>query len=182
MPAEKDFDVTRPARRPLVGHASAHAPASTAGSSSCSTRRPGLRIEPPAAAATVGLAFGLKAENADGTPMILIGQAGGSRLELRALRRAACRCSSARRPGAPSPAVQLGAVLELKQGKLVIDASQADGFIGTLLGGVKVESAFDLGALYDTDEGLRFTGSATIEIAIPDPPRRSARSRFPTST
>ena len=37
----------------------------------------------------------------------------------------------------------------------------------TLIGGVNVESDFDLGALYDTDEGLRFTGSATIEIAIP---------------
>ena len=26
---------------------------------------------------------------------------------------------------------------------------------------------FDLSALYDTQQGLRFTGSATIEIAIP---------------
>ena len=98
--------------------------------------------------------------------MILIGQAGGSRLELlSAAARLPLQLSAS--TGAPSPVVKFGASLELKQGKLVIDASNADGFIATLLGGVKVESDFDLSALYDTDKGLRFTGSATIEIALP---------------
>ena len=126
----------------------------------------GLRIEPPAAAASVAIAFGLKAAKSDGTPMILIGQAGGSRLELlSAAARLPLQLSAS--VGAPSPEVKLGAALELKQGKLVVDASHADGFIGAILGGVKIESAFDLSALYDTDKGLRFTGSATIEIAQP---------------
>jgi hypothetical protein len=126
----------------------------------------GLRIEPPTAAVTIDIAFGLKAANSDGTPMILIGQAGGSRLELlSAAARLPLQLSAS--TGAPSPVVKFGAALELKQGKLVIDASNADGFIGALLNGVKIESDFDLSALYDTDKGLRFTGSATIEIALP---------------
>jgi hypothetical protein len=127
----------------------------------------GLRIEPPAATASVAIAFGLKAAKSDGTPMILIGQAGASRLELlSAAARLPLQLSAS--TGAPSPEVKFGIALELKQGKLVIDASHADGFIGTILGGVRmIESDFDLSALYDTDKGLRFTGSATIEIALP---------------
>ena len=58
-------------------------------------------------------------------------------------------------------------MLDIRGGKVVIDTSGADGFIATLLAGTRVESAFDLGAAYDTEAGLRFTGSATIEIALP---------------
>jgi hypothetical protein len=126
----------------------------------------GVRIEPPTANASIDAAFGLKAENADGTQMILIGKAGGSRLELqRFAGRLPLRLTAS--TGSPSPDVSLGAELNLAGGKIVIDASEADGFIATILGGVKVESAFDVGAAYDTENGLRFTGSATIEIAIP---------------
>ncbi len=126
----------------------------------------GLRIEPPTAAASVDAAFGLKAENSDGSPMILIGQAGGSRLELKRFSgRMPLRLSAT--SGTPSPNFALGAELELAEGKVVIDASESDGFIAQILSGVRVESRFDLGAFYDTEEGLRFTGSATIEIAIP---------------
>jgi hypothetical protein len=164
-PAEKDFDVAVPLGGPWSATASSKARFQT-GLELLLHPETGLRIEPPAADATVTIALGLKAEHADGSPLILIGQAGGSRLELvRFAGRLPLQVSAS--TGSPSPDVQLGAEVELKQGKLVIDASQADGFIGTILGGVKVESGFDLGALYDTAKGLRFTGSATIEIAIP---------------
>jgi hypothetical protein len=126
----------------------------------------GLRIEPPTAAASVDAAFGLRAENGDGSPMILIGQVGGSRLELKRFSsRLPLRLSAT--SGAPSPTVDLGAELEVKEGKIFINASQADGFLAQILSGVEVESVFDLGAVYDTKDGLRFTGSATIEIALP---------------
>lgn len=165
MPAEKDVSVAVPIGGPWSVTIDSSARFSS-GIEFALHPVTGLHIEPPVAAASVAFALGLRAANSDGTPMILIGQAGASRLELLS--------ASARLPlqlsastGAPSPAVKFGAAVELEQGKLVIDASQADGFIGTLLGGVKVESAFDLSALYDTDAGLRFTGSATIEIALP---------------
>lgn len=165
VPAEKDFNVSVPIAGPWS--ATVDSTARFDGSIEFLLNpQTGLRIEPPAAAASVAIAFGLRAANGDGTPMILIGQAGGSRLELlSAAARLPLQLSAS--TGAPSPVVKFGASLELKQGKLVIDASNADGFIATLLGGVKVESDFDLSALYDFDKGLRFTGSATIEIALP---------------
>jgi hypothetical protein len=126
----------------------------------------GFSIEPPAAAASLTLAVGLKAERPDGQPMIIIGQAGASRLELQSFN-AQVPLQLSASTGSPSPSAKIGAQVELKQGKVAIDASNADGFIGKILGGVKVESPFDLGASYDSDNGLRFTGSATIEIAVP---------------
>ncbi|MGW6621975.1 DUF6603 domain-containing protein [Nocardia sp. NPDC055002] len=126
----------------------------------------GLSIESPTAAASLTLTAGIEAESADGNPMILLGQAKGSRLEVgRFAARFPLQLSTA--AGASSPTVQSGAELEAHQGKLVIDASKADGFIATVLGGVRVESDFDLTALYDARKGLRFIGSATIEVAIP---------------
>ena len=125
-----------------------------------------VRVEPPTADASLTASFGFAAENGDKSPMVLIGQAGGSRLELQRLSlRIPLQVTAS--AGSPSPEVTVGAELKLEKGKLVIDASQADGFIGFLLGGVRVESTFDLGALYDNKSGLRFTGSATIEIALP---------------
>ncbi|MBF6222799.1 hypothetical protein IU479_32455 [Nocardia abscessus] len=126
----------------------------------------GMRLESPAAAASLTLAAGTEAGGADGKPMILIGQAKGSRLEVeRFAARVPLQLSAA--AGASSPTVQLGAELEARRCKLVIDASKADGFIATVLGGIRVESDFDLTALYDNRKGLRFIGSATIEVAIP---------------
>lgn len=165
IPAEKDLEVTVPLGGPWSSTVSSSA-RFEGGIELRIHPRDGLRIQPPTAAASVDVAVGLRAENGDGSPMILIGQAGSSRFELQHFAgRLPLRLSAS--TGAPSPQVSLGAELELKGGKIVIDASQADGFIGTILGGQKVEGTFELGAAYDTENGLRFTGSATIEIAIP---------------
>ncbi len=163
--AERDFDLSVPITGPWSTTANSSARFDS-GVELALHPQTGVRIEPPAAAAAITVAFGFVAENSDGTPMILIGQPGGSRLELqRFAARLPLQVSAA--TGAPSPEVTVGAEVELRQGKVVIDASQADGFIATILGGVRVESAFDLGAFYDNRNGLRFTGSATIEIALP---------------
>jgi len=165
IPAEKDLDVSTPLAGPWSVTVTSAA-RFEGGIEFLLHPTDGLRIEPPTAAVSIDLALGVKAENSDGSPMILVGQAGGSRLELKqfALRLPLTLSASA---GSPSPDVDFGAEMELKQGKVVIDGSQADGFLSTLIGGLNVESEFDLGAFYDTAEGLRFTGSATIEIAIP---------------
>lgn len=125
----------------------------------------GLHIEPPTAQASLDLAFGVRAQNADGTPMIIVGQPGGSRLELQrfVLRVPVTLSADA---GAGSATVDIGAEMRLEQGKVVIDGSSADGFLATLIGDLDIESAFDLGAAFDR-EGVHFTGSATIEVAIP---------------
>ncbi len=163
--AEKDLDLTIPLSGPWSAEASAQA--RFEGGLELVLHPDGqVHIEPPLAAASLTFAVGVRAAHADGTPMILIGQAGGSRLELTTF--------SARLPlalsaavGTASPQAAVGAEVRLDQGKLVIDTAGSDGFIGALLSGIRVESDFDLSALYDTVKGLRFTGSATIEIAIP---------------
>ena len=163
--AERDVDVAVPLGGPWSATTNAQARFQS-GLEFVLHPQTGLHIEPPAAAATVALALGVKAENADGRPMILIGQAGGSRLELqRFSSRLPMQLSAS--AGAPSPDVKLSAAIGLEKGKLVIDTSQSDGFIATILSGVKVEAPFDVSAIYDTDHGLRFSGSAAIEILIP---------------
>jgi hypothetical protein len=163
--AERDVDVSVP----LGGSWSASANSTARFQTGIEFRlhpQEGLRVEPPAAAASITLAFGLTAAHADDSPLILIGQAGGSRLELRRfVTRLPIEVSAS--AGASSPEIRVGAEAALEQGKLVIDTAQADGFIATILGGFRLESNFDVGALYDAEKGLRFTGSATIEIAIP---------------
>jgi hypothetical protein len=56
---------------------------------------------------------------------------------------------------------------DLKGGKLTIDFSQADGFIGTILGSVKVDADFDLGFDWSVARGLRFRGSSALELKLP---------------
>jgi hypothetical protein len=163
--AEKDLDL----HLPLAGvwSADASAQARFEGGLELELHPDGqVHIAPPVANASVSFAFGVSAAHADGSPIILLGQVGGSRLELKTFSaRLPLRLSAS--TGAASPEASVGAEITLDQGKLVIDTSNSDGFIATLLSGVRVESAFDLSALYDTQQGLRFTGSATIEIAIP---------------
>ena len=56
---------------------------------------------------------------------------------------------------------------DLKGGKLTIDFSQADGFIGTILSAVKVDADFELGFDWSVARGLRFRGSSALEIKLP---------------
>ncbi|ODR25782.1 DUF6603 domain-containing protein [Mycolicibacterium porcinum] len=132
----------------------------------------GLHLEPPTAATTLAFTTGVNVERADGKPMILIGQAKGSRLELTKFTAGVPLTLSAA-AGAASPEAGLAVEVTAPHtssgpaGKLVIDTSNSDGFIATLLSGVRLESGFDLNALYSLEDGLRFTGSSTIEIAIP---------------
>jgi len=56
---------------------------------------------------------------------------------------------------------------EVRNGKLVVDLSNADGFIGSLLSGFGLESDFNLGLGYSTRDGIFFRGSATLDIQIP---------------
>ena len=56
---------------------------------------------------------------------------------------------------------------EVRGGKLFIDLSEGDGFIQTILNGVRVESAFELGARWTPGEGVRFEGGTGIELVVP---------------
>ena len=57
--------------------------------------------------------------------------------------------------------------VEAGDGLVRISMADADGFLATILGGVELESTFDLAAGLRTEGGLFFEGSATLEIQLP---------------
>jgi hypothetical protein len=123
-----------------------------------------LRLVPPTGSITVDAAIGLKAEHPP-QPMILLGQAGGSRLELQSFT-ATVGVEATAGTGQPVN-VEPSARVAITGGRLVIDLSQADGFIGTIAGGVRIDSNVDLAARWSPSSGLSIEGSGAIEIAVP---------------
>lgn len=122
-----------------------------------------VRLTPPAAGASLELTADMVAEDG-GNPMVVLGEAGGSRLEAKKF--SAGFGFKATAEGAAltgEPVVRA----EVKGGKLVIDMSKGDGFINTILSGIRVESAFELGARWSPSDGIRFEGGAGIELVVP---------------
>jgi hypothetical protein len=108
----------------------------------------------------------LTIEGRPASPFVLVGAAGGSRLEVGGLDVGAgfdIAFDVTAREAAIAPRIA-GSV---SGGKLVIDTSQGDGFISTLLSGLKLEAGFGAGVTWSSDTGVRFDGSSTIEIALP---------------
>jgi hypothetical protein len=93
-------------------------------------------------------------------PLTLLAIAGGSKVTVEEV-----AASIVLGVGAGGKAsLELGA--ELKRGHALITMENADGFLGTVLGGIKVESNFDLGFGFATDKGLYFHGSSALEIQL----------------
>ena len=78
----------------------------------------------------MNLLLGLKAEKADGTPVVLIGSVDGTRLETKRFGGGLGVVTSVSGAGAKAePAAQF----EVKEGKLVISMNGSDGFIQSIL-------------------------------------------------
>ena len=108
----------------------------------------------------------LTVEGKPASPFVLVGVAGGSRLEIGAVDAAlgfAITWNNATKQASVDPRV----AGRIQRGKLVIDTSNADGFISKLLSGFGLESEFDAGLSWSSATGVRFEGSSTIEIALP---------------
>ncbi|MFB9237865.1 DUF6603 domain-containing protein [Plantactinospora siamensis] len=130
------------------------------------TLRPPLDIalSPPSGTLTGEVTVALTRAAAE--PFVLLGQAGGSRLEFAGLRldgalRLALDPTSGQFRAAPE------ASGEITGGRLVIDLSGGDGFIATVTGGGRIESEFGVGFAFTPETGLRFHGSGGLEIAVP---------------
>lgn len=127
----------------------------------------GLTFTPPATAGTFSGATTLTfiADRTNATDgYILIGQPGGSRLEVRKFELelgAAFTWDGSKARGSFS----IGGAAS--GGRLSISFAEADGFLGKLLGGVNLNSDFDFGVGYSTEHGLYFTGASTLEIQLP---------------
>jgi hypothetical protein len=123
-----------------------------------------ITLRPPEAAEITGEAE-VAIEGRPSSPFVLIGVAGGSRLEIGAVD---ARGGFEFRwdPGSGEAAVDPFAGARLQRGKLVVASGEADGFISTLLSGFGLEAGFDAELAWGYTTGVRFTGSATIEIAL----------------
>jgi hypothetical protein len=123
-----------------------------------------LRLIPPSGAITATASVGLTAQHPP-APLVLLGQAGGSRLELQSFTGSLGVTASA---GTGLPVtVEPSARLAITGGHLVIDLSQGDGFISAIAGGLHIDSNVDLAALWSPSAGLTIEGSGGIEIAVP---------------
>ena len=99
-------------------------------------------------------------------PFILLGQAGGSRLEVaRVDGMVGLRFTWDSVSGKAGVEPVIGA--DITGGRLIVDASQGDGFLSTILSGVKIDAGFDLGVTWSLSGGIHFKGSGMLEIQIP---------------
>ncbi|MEU9160392.1 kelch repeat-containing protein [Streptomyces sp. NPDC048424] len=125
----------------------------------------GIELRPGAGALHLEASARLEAVRADGKPMLLIGQTGGSRLEIGRFALGIGLLADAAAGGALT--VEPAALLDLADGHVLIDLSAGDGFIGTLTGGGRIESRIDLRALWSPSAGLRFEGGGGLEVSLP---------------
>lgn len=129
------------------------------------TVQPGGRVEftppDPNAAISGSIKLGLLATAG---PYILLGQAGGSHMEIGGFGAdAGTRLTWAN--GKASGTFELAG--HITKGKVLIDASKGDGFLTMLIPGGGIEGNFDLTIGYASDRGFYIEGSATIEIRLP---------------
>ena len=110
--------------------------------------------------------LGLKAEHSGDRKVMFIGTTGGSRLESKSIGGAfgfKAQWNASTNRAEAEPSVQI----DIKEGKLVIDLSQGDGFLQQILSGFKLEAGFDLTGNWAPSTGLQLIGSGAIELLLP---------------
>jgi hypothetical protein len=123
-----------------------------------------LEIKPPAG--QVQGAAKLTLHGAPADPFILFGQAGASRLEVAQVDGVVGLqfvWNSVTGKATAEPVV--GA--SVTGGRLLVDASQGDGFLTKILSGIRIDAPFDLGFTWSLSGGVQFQGSGLLEIQIP---------------
>lgn len=124
-----------------------------------------LVIAPPTGAAQADVSGGFRARRGDGTPMTLVGLAGATRLELASFEaRAGVRAawtSAGRAEGEPAVSMALEGLT------CVLDLGGGDSFMKSMSGGGRGRADVSIGATWSPKSGLKLTGSAAVEVAIP---------------
>ena len=123
-------------------------------------------IPPDGAPLEADLSAKVTAGKKDGTPYLLIGEAGGSRLEAKELS-ASAGVGLGWDPAAGHATGSLHLGGTVKGLKLLVDASKGDGFVQKILAGARIEAEFDLSFTLDTEHGLQLGGSGGLDIQVP---------------
>ncbi|MFI6642525.1 DUF6603 domain-containing protein [Streptomyces sp. NPDC050504] len=124
-----------------------------------------IELKPHAGGLTLDASVALEAARESGEPILLLGETNGSRIEIKRFAVALGLRAEAGTGGTVT--VEPAARAELDGGHLVIDLSSGDGFISTVTGGGKIESTFELRALWAPSKGLQLEGSGSLDLAIP---------------
>ncbi|MGP3690084.1 DUF6603 domain-containing protein [Streptomyces sp. IBSNAI002] len=125
-----------------------------------------VSLVPPAPDRPVEGLLTIGLESRPDRPIVLLGQAGGSRLEIDGFTVTAglaLAVDPATGHAHGEPLAEAG----LTGGRLIIDASAGDGFVSSVLSSGRLEAGFDLGLAFSPGTGLRFTGSGGLEVRIP---------------
>lgn len=125
-----------------------------------------ISLIPPAPVASGEYSVRWTGGKENGDPYILLGMAGGPRIELRQLILEA-GAKLVWDSGANRAASDFNFGGEIKGGKVVIKLDGADGFLKTIASAIDLETAFDLGFGFSTQHGIYFHGSAALEIKLP---------------
>ena len=114
--------------------------------------------------ASLDLSLGI-ARSATAGPLLLIGQTGGSRLEVGHpdLKVGA----KGQWDGNGGPSVEPSVSADLSEGRVIIKAGEGDGFLKEVLGGQDLEGHFDLGLDWSPSGGLKIHGAGQLEITLP---------------
>ncbi|MFN8648103.1 MAG: DUF6603 domain-containing protein [Gemmatimonadales bacterium] len=164
LPVGGDIDFPFPAPHP-AWLLKAHFDGTLAVGATARVRPPfEVRIEPPSGKVEGKASLSIAGKPA--SPFIILGQAGGSRLEVREVTgEIGVRFAWDGVSGAATVEPLVAAALS--GGRLVVDASKGDGFLTTILANIKIHAPFDLGLTWSLSGGLQFQGSGMLEIQVP---------------
>jgi len=124
-----------------------------------------LGLVTPSVAADAALDIGLS-RAAAAEPLLLFGQAGGSRLEVGSLS-GAVGFTGHWDSGSSAVTLMPALRVAVQRGKLVITGNGGDSLVQQALSGVDLQAPFDLALTWSLAEGLRFSGGAGLVIDLP---------------
>jgi hypothetical protein len=126
-----------------------------------------VTLKPPTGTLSGQLLANLVAQAPDANhAIIILGETNGSRLQTNSFTFGMglnVTWDSASNTATAEPVIKA----QITGGKVIIDMSNADGFLATVLSGVHVEAGFDLGISWAPDTGIHITGGAQLEIDLP---------------
>ncbi|VAW90012.1 hypothetical protein MNBD_GAMMA17-1980, partial [hydrothermal vent metagenome] len=124
-----------------------------------------IQFNPPSGTGQIDVTLDVGRQASAG-PLVLLGKAGGSRLEVGDIR-AGAGISANWSSGGAGPSIAPVVVAELVDGKLIINGEGGDSLINEVLGAIDIEGNFALDFRWSPSGGLQVQGSAGLDIDIP---------------
>jgi hypothetical protein len=119
-------------------------------------------LPPGTASGEAQAQFALTAPDAN-SPIVIVGQTGGSVLQATSVTCGVGVAMTAAALPTADPTFQAA----VTGGKLIIDMSDADGFLSSVTSGAPIEASFDIACTWQFESGLHITGGGQLEIDLP---------------